>query len=523
MKTLIFIFIFILFNTFIYAQTTIPGGNVSGLWTVAGSPYLVQGNITIPSGSTLNIEPAVVVEFQGSYGLTVSGYLEAVGTETDSIHFVPADTTAGWTGIYFAGGPDTSHLVYCTISNCSSPVACLFSSPVISHSTITYGENCAIQVILMGSPEISHCTIMYNQSGISWESPDDGTISNCIISHNGNGGGIRLYGYAELTLIDCIINDNTNPNPGGGVYCDLGTLTVINCTISGNSSQDVHGGGVACVSGTHTFTNCTINGNHGDNSATFTNGGGGISFYNASGALSYCTIFDNSSGEYGGGIAITNGNLAIDHCTIDGNFTVWGPQSGISIVGGSTVAITNSIISNNYGGYGIYNSGTLTVGNTDFFSNTTGAISGNIPTSFGELTTVNTNGDSCDVYSNIFMDPLYVDQVNFDLHLTEDSPCIDAGNPAFPLDPDGTIADMGAYYYHQTIPPDPPQNVTIEIIGTEVHISWDAVTGANYYIVYSSDDPYTGFTEDTSGTFIGESWSTSIINEKRFYYVKALN
>jgi hypothetical protein len=31
-----------------------------------------------------------------------------------------------------------------------------------------------------------------------------------------------------------------------------------------------------------------------------------------------------------------------------------------------------------------------------------------------------------------------------------DSPCIDAGDPAFPLDPDGTIADMGAFYYDQT-------------------------------------------------------------------------
>jgi len=29
------------------------------------------------------------------------------------------------------------------------------------------------------------------------------------------------------------------------------------------------------------------------------------------------------------------------------------------------------------------------------------------------------------------------------------SPCIDAGDPTSPLDPDGTIADMGAFYYAQ--------------------------------------------------------------------------
>ena len=67
-----------------------------------------------------------------------------------------------------------------------------------------------------------------------------------------------------------------------------------------------------------------------------------------------------------------------------------------------------------------------------------------------------------------------------------------------------------------------PQNLTIEIIGTDVHLSWDAVTYANSYKVYSSDNPITGFSEDSSGTFDGTTWSTSTINEKRFYYVRAV-
>jgi hypothetical protein len=49
---------------------------------------------------------------------------------------------------------------------------------------------------------------------------------------------------------------------------------------------------------------------------------------------------------------------------------------------------------------------------------------------------------------SISEDPLFVG--TGDYHLTADSPCIDAGDPAFPLDPDGTIADMGAFYYDQT-------------------------------------------------------------------------
>ncbi len=68
-----------------------------------------------------------------------------------------------------------------------------------------------------------------------------------------------------------------------------------------------------------------------------------------------------------------------------------------------------------------------------------------------------------------------------------------------------------------------PPNVQIQIMSANVHLSWDAVAGATSYKVYSSDDPYTGFVEDTSGSFAGESWSTSVINEKKFYYVTAIN
>ena len=66
-----------------------------------------------------------------------------------------------------------------------------------------------------------------------------------------------------------------------------------------------------------------------------------------------------------------------------------------------------------------------------------------------------------------------------------------------------------------------PVNVQIQIVGGNIQLNWDAVTGATSYKVYSSDDPSTGFVEDTSGTFDGESWITSIIDEKKFYYVTA--
>ncbi len=56
---------------------------------------------------------------------------------------------------------------------------------------------------------------------------------------------------------------------------------------------------------------------------------------------------------------------------------------------------------------------------------------------------------------NIDEHPLFANPDEGDYHLTEDSPCIDTGDPDSPEDPDGTRADMGAFCYNQNFPPYP--------------------------------------------------------------------
>ena len=68
----------------------------------------------------------------------------------------------------------------------------------------------------------------------------------------------------------------------------------------------------------------------------------------------------------------------------------------------------------------------------------------------------------------------------------------------------------------------PPEDVTITVENDSTKISWSAVAGATSYKVYSSNDPYDSFTEDTSGNFTGTNWSAPLAAEKKFYYVTAV-
>jgi pectate lyase len=71
----------------------------------------------------------------------------------------------------------------------------------------------------------------------------------------------------------------------------------------------------------------------------------------------------------------------------------------------------------------------------------------------------NTTNGGFTLENSITADPLFANAANGDLRLTVGSPCIDAGDPVSALDPDGTRADMGAYWQHFTPGPPPPDTL----------------------------------------------------------------
>ena len=73
-----------------------------------------------------------------------------------------------------------------------------------------------------------------------------------------------------------------------------------------------------------------------------------------------------------------------------------------------------------------------------------------------------------------------------------------------------------------TTPPLPPWDVNIFVYDDSVCICWYPVPEATSYKVYSSANPYSGFTEDMTGSYEGTTWTAPISTEKRFYYVTAI-
>lgn len=121
----------------------------------------------------------------------------------------------------------------------------------------------------------------------------------------------------------------------------------------------------------------------------------------------------------------------------------------------SSTVISNTIIHGTEFSGGIHFEATSNVSviHNDFSDNVGGDLTGSIPNGLGTLAATNTNGDSCDVFFNIFLDPIFYSTTGDSaFHLTENSPCIDAGDPASPPDPDGTVADIGAFYIDQMGP-----------------------------------------------------------------------
>ena len=103
----------------------------------------------------------------------------------------------------------------------------------------------------------------------------------------------------------------------------------------------------------------------------------------------------------------------------------------------ATVLLENNIIAFNYEGGGLY-----------YFPWSAGPMEEQYNLFYGNLD-FNIIAPETSA-TDIFADPMFADTAFNDFNLLPGSPCIDAGNPESPLDPDSTRVDIGALFFDQT-------------------------------------------------------------------------
>jgi hypothetical protein len=211
-----------------------------------------------------------------------------------------------------------------------------------------------------------------------------------ITISGGNSVGFVTLGKATLTVQNLTfvdLNGIIDGSPAGALYNNSGTLTIINCTFSGNSAPIISNTAVTLTTVT-TVTDSTFSGNSGGvignggtltvTNSTFSGNSGGAVYNNTGGTV---TITDSTFSGNSGGAIFNGGTLTVINSTFSGNTTSSYLGTGGIANSGGTLTVINSTFSGNagseYGPSSLGNSttfsGTLTVTNTIVANSTKGA------------------------------------------------------------------------------------------------------------------------------------------------------
>jgi parallel beta-helix repeat protein len=420
------------------AEVIFVSGDVTGVWDA--DTVVVADSVRVPAGETLTIMPGVDVLFTSYYKFEVldDATLHAVGTETDSIRFLPFTQGDMTLGLDFINASDQSILEYCYFSDALSSGVHLDNSDITVRNCLIEESEAptgvqgggAIEILNGSDALIENNTLRENVSvshgGAIFISASDPVIrGNTIIDNaasagNASGGGIQIENGSSPQILNNLISDNTatalgsfsvRHGRGGGIF--------------------ISGGSDAVISGN------VISNNRVNWEPQTTADGGGFYIVDSDPYVSNNVIVNNlAESDKGGAFYLDNSDIILINNTVAGNQA--GDFGGAIYAEISHPVIVNSILYFNQDSAGteIY---------LDNFSSVTASYSDIEGSWEGE--------------GNLDIDPLFRDYQNGDFHLMSsecgdeyDSPAIDAGDPSIfdeYLNCDaglGTeISDMGAY------------------------------------------------------------------------------
>lgn len=429
--------------------TSISGAITNSLcWTLQDSPFVIVGNVSVPSGVTLCVEPGVDVQLLADVSLSVAGAILAIGTPQQPVRFR-------------------------------------------NHASVANGGS-----LIVDSP------------GANYALTASGRFEHCVFTQMGRGEAAVQATDAHLQIVDCVISNipgkvflptrsrvvfmrNVVRSTGEGI-------NVVNC--AGLLSSNVMGNVLGNADAIDVDFNWQGSGNA-DMIVEWNSLSGSVHFnadavdvsearpivrYNrifgftdkgiSLGPIAYPLIYNNLIDSCSIGIQIKDSsdpvivNNTIVNCT---RYGVNSYEKGQGPGGGGLGSMTNVLIWNCNTNIWLEDGSTLSVG----YSLVPGASPWPGP-------------------SNLTNDPLFVSLVGRNFELRPESPCVNRGwNDTLTRDrvdlnggarPQGGTADIGCFEFPQ---PGVPNFLSAQggDLSAGLSLEWASITNCSYSVLFSSN------------------------------------
>ncbi|MEO0601727.1 MAG: right-handed parallel beta-helix repeat-containing protein, partial [Myxococcota bacterium] len=265
------------------AMTTVPGGTLGNTtWDAAGSPWVVQGDVTVLAGATLTVLAGAEVRFASSDAtssgadanrveIIVDGTLDVTGTPANPARFLAdvGTSTQTWYGIRVSSG-GTATLTDLELRDSIHGVRSLGTTTITGLSALNNSSSGVWTEA--GSTMVTDSDITDSTFGLRASGSTSSLDASFTLVHDTSSDGVNITtSGSAVTTLDHLTIDACG---SAGVYLSTFSgspqVTLTNSIVTSNGSYGVR----RLSGGTLTVSDSNVWDNNSGNLLNATNGGG---------------------------------------------------------------------------------------------------------------------------------------------------------------------------------------------------------------------------------------------------------